>query len=65
MLACEKERIGCDENDKMYMKGKGKGWNDMNDKMYMKWKGKRWNDMNVKMSMKWKGWNAMEMTKCI
>ena len=37
----------------------------MNDKMYMKWKGKRWNDMNVKMSMKWKGWNAMEMTKCI
>ena len=37
----------------------------MNDKMYMKWKGKRWNDMNVKMSMKWKGWYAMEMTKCV
>ena len=55
--------MGCDENDKMYMKWKG--WNDMNDKMYMKWKGKRWNDMNVKMSMKWKGWYAMEMTKCV
>ena len=43
------ERLVCDGNDKMCMKGKG--WNDMNDKMYKKWKGK--------------GWDAREMTNCI